>query len=121
MTRQTREEERMETIDVSAFQKVDVRVGVIRAVQEAEGCRVPAYRLEVDFGAEIGTRRSIAQARNYPPETLLGKEVLAVVNLKRREVGGHVSEVLVLGVPTADRGTALVVPNMPATPGARLF
>jgi len=111
----------VDTIDFSLFQKVDVRVGVIRSVEEADGCRVPAYKLELDFGPEIGIRRSIAQARNYPPEALLGKQVLAVVNLKPRQVGRHVSEVLVLGVPTADRGTALIVAHLPAPAGARLF
>jgi len=111
----------MESIDFALFQSVDVRVGVIRAVEEADGCRVPAYRLEIDFGPEIGTRRSIAQARNYPPEALVGKQILAVVNLSPRQIGRHVSEVLVLGVPTADRGTALVVPDIPATTGGRLF
>jgi tRNA-binding protein len=108
-------------IDFEIFRKVDVRVGVIRSVAEAEGCRVPAYRLEIDFGPEIGIRRSIAQAKNYPPEALLGKQILAVVNLRPRQVGRHVSEVLVLGVPTADRGTALIIPDMPATTGGRLF
>jgi tRNA-binding protein len=108
-------------IEFELFRNVDVRVGVIRSVADADGCRVPAYKLELDFGPEIGTRRSIAQAKNYPPEALLGKQVLAVVNLKPRQVGRHVSEVLVLGVPTADRGTALIIPDMPATTGGRLF
>jgi len=109
------------TIDFPAFQQVDVRVGVIVSIEEAEGCRVPAWRLGIDFGAELGTKRSIAQARNYPREALLGKQVLAVVNLKPRQVGRHVSEVLTLGVPTEDRGTALIVPDMPAIVGGRLF
>jgi len=69
----------------------------------------------------VGTKRSIAQARNYPREALLGKQVLAIVNLKPRQVGRHVSEVLTLGVPTEDRGTALIVPDMPAIVGGRLF
>lgn len=110
-----------EPIEYGDFEKVDVRVGVIVAVEPAEGCRVPAWRLTIDFGPEIGTRRSIAQARNYPPEALTGKQVLAVVNLRPRQVGKHVSEVLTLGVPTAERGTALIVPDMPATVGGRLF
>jgi tRNA-binding protein len=109
------------TIDFSVFEQVDVRVGRICSVEVAEGCRVPAYKLVVDFGPNMGTRRSIAQATNYSPRSLLGRQVLAVVNLEPRQVGKHVSEVLVLGVPTEDRGTALVVPEMEATIGGRLF
>ena len=108
-------------IDFSLFQQIDVRVGVIRSVEIAEGCRAPAYKIVIDFGPEVGTRKSIAQVTNYEPEALLGKQVLCVINLKPRQVGKHTSEVLVLGVPTHDRGTALVVPDMPAILGSRLF
>jgi len=108
-------------IDFSTFQSVDVRVGVIQSVELAEGCRVPAYKLELDFGADIGLKRSIAQATNYPPQALIGKQVLAVVNLKPRQVGKHLSEVLVLGVPTYSQGTALVVPDMIGVVGGKLF
>src|SRR2546423_15343478 len=102
-------------IDFSIFQQVDVRVGTIASVETAEGCRVPAYKLEIDFGPEIGARKSIAQATNYAAEALLGKQVLAIVNLKPRQVGKHISEVLVLGVPTEGKGTELIIPDMPAT------
>lgn len=109
------------TVDFSVFQQLDVRVGRIIAAEVAEGCRVAAYKLELDFGPEIGKRRSVAQATNYPREALIGRQVLAVVNFKPRQVGKHISEVLVLGVPTPDKGTALVVPEMEATVGGRLF
>lgn len=109
------------TIDFSVFQQLDVRVGRITAVEIAEGCRVAAYKLELDLGPEIGTRRSIAQATNYPPEALIGRQVLAIVNFKPRQIGKHISEVLVLGVPTRERGTALVVPEMEAVLGGKLF
>ena len=109
------------TVDFAVFQQLDVRVGRITAVEAAEGCRVAAYKLEVDFGPEIGTRRSIAQATNYPPETLVGRQILAVINFKPRQIGKHISEVLVLGVPTKEKGTALVVPEMEAILGGRLF
>jgi len=109
------------TIDFSVFEQVDIRVGRITAVEIAEGCRVPAYKLVVDFGPDLGTRRSIAQATNYSPQSLLGRQVLAVVNLESRQVGKHISEVLVLGVPTEEKGTALVVPEMEAKIGGRLF
>src|ERR671932_1462311 len=113
--------EQTSTIDFSVFEQVDVRVGRISSVGVAEGCRVPAYKLAIDFGSELGTRRSIAQATNYAPESLLGRQVLAVVNLKPRQVGKHISEVLILGVPTEGKGTSLVVPEMEATVGGRLF
>lgn len=109
------------TVDFSVFQQLDVRVGRITAVEVAEGCRVAAYKLELDFGPEIGIRRSIAQATNYPQESLIGRQVLAVVNFKPRQVGKHFSEVLVLGVPTKEKGTALVMPEMEAMLGGRLF
>ena len=109
------------TIDFSVFEQLDVRVGRITAVEIAEGCRVSAYKLELDFGPEIGARRSIAQATNYPPEALIGCQVLAVINFKPRQIGKHISEVLVLGVPTKEKGTALVIPEMEAILGGRLF
>ena len=108
-------------IDFSVFEQVEIRVGRVSSVEVAEGCRVPAYKLVIDFGPDLGTRRSIAQATNYSRESILGRQVLAVVNLEPRQVGKHVSEVLVLGVPTEDKGTALVVPEMEATIGGRLF
>ena len=110
-----------QTIDFSVFEQVDIRVGRISSVEVAEGCRVPAYKLAIDFGPEIGIRHSIAQATNYSPQSLVDRQVLAVVNLKPRQVGKHISEVLVLGVPTEDKGTALIVPEMEATIGGRLF
>ena len=87
------------TIDFSVFEQVDIRVGRITSVEMAEGCRVPAYKLVIEFGPDLGTRRSIAQATNYSRQSLLGRQVLAVVNLEPRQVGKHISEVLVLGVP----------------------
>jgi tRNA-binding protein len=108
-------------VEFAVFQQIDVRVGRVSSVEPAEGCRVPAYKLVIDFGPAIGTRRSIAQATNYPRESLVGRQVLAVVNFKPRQVGKHTSEVLVLGVPTHDKGTALAVPEMEAIVGGRLF
>lgn len=113
--------EQSSPVDFAVFQQLDVRVGRITTVEIAEGCRVAAYKLELDFGPEIGMRRSIAQATNYSPQALVGRQVLAVVNFKPRQIGKHVSEVLVLGVPTREKGTALVVPEMEAILGGRLF
>lgn len=114
-------ETRPSVVDFVVFQQIDVRVGKILSADPAEGCRVPAYKLVIDFGPAIGTRRSIAQATNYPCESLIGRQVLAVVNFAPRQVGKHISEVLVLGVPTEAKGTALVVPDMEAIVGGRLF
>ena len=108
-------------VEFSVFQQIDVRVGKIISAEPAEGCRVPAYRLVIDFGSAIGTRRSIAQSTNYPRESLPGRQILAVINFKPRQIGKNVSEVLVLGVPTEGKGTALVVPDMEAIIGGRLF
>ena len=108
-------------IEFTVFQQVDVRVGVVVSVEPADGCRVPAYKLVIDFGPDLGSRKSVAQATNYAPQALIGKQILAVVNLKPRQIGQHVSEVLVLGVPTLDKGTALIVPDMQAIQGSRLF
>jgi len=109
------------TIDFSTFQAVDIRVGVIRSVVPAEGCRFPSYKLVIDFGSEVGLRKSVAQATNYSEGELVGKQVLGVVNLAPRQVGKHVSEVLTLGVPTEGGDTALVVPDFASYPGSRLF
>ncbi len=108
-------------VDFAVFRQIDVRVGKILSADPAEGCRIPAYKLVIDFGPAIGTRRSIAQATNYPRESLIGRQVLAVVNFAPRQVGKHISEVLVLGVPTEAKGTALVVPDLEAVLGGRLF
>src|SRR5207302_6960881 len=85
-------------IDFSVFEQVDIRVGRVSSVEVAEGCRVPAYKLAIDFAPELGTRRSIAQATNYSPQSIMGNQVLDVVNLKPRQVGKQLSDVLVLGV-----------------------
>src|SRR5579859_1143335 len=74
-------------VDFALFQQLDVRVGRIISAEPAEGCRVPAYKLLIDFGELIGTRRSIAQATNYPRESLTGRQILAVVNFKPRQIG----------------------------------
>lgn len=114
-------DEAASVVEFAVFQQIDVRVGRVSSVEAAERCRVPAYKLVIDFGPAIGSRRSIAQATNYPRESLVGRQVLAVVNFKPRQIGKHTSEVLVLGVPTQERGTALVVPEMEATIGGRMF
>jgi tRNA-binding protein len=104
------------------FLKIDVRVGRIVEVRAFAAARTPAYQLEVDFGAEIGRRRSSARlTQRYQPADLLGRQVLAVINLPPRQIASFVSEVLVLGVPDAHGDVVLVEPQAEAPLGGRLF
>ena len=104
------------------FDKVDVRVGRVIRAEEFPQARKPAYKLLIDFGPDIGTRRSSAQlTRRYRQEELEGRLVLAVVNFPPRQIGPFVSEVLTLGVPDADGAVVLVVPDADVPVGGRLF
>jgi tRNA-binding protein len=104
------------------FMKVDIRVGtVIRAGPYPEA-RNPAKKLWVDFGAEIGEKKSSAQiTRYYEPDSLAGRQIAAVVNFPPRQVGKFMSEVLVLGFPDDDGEVVLVNIDRPVANGARLF
>ncbi len=105
------------------FQSVDVRVGVITAVDDFPEARKPAYKLTIDFGTEIGTKRSSAQlVKHYTKEQLVGKKVLGVVNFPPRQIGPFISEVLTLGVPDADHECVLITPDTDhAIIGGKLF
>lgn len=106
---------------LDALARLDIRVGRIAAAEEFPEARKPAYRLRIDFGPEIGQRSSSAQiAGRYEPATLVGRLVLAVVNLPPRRIGPFVSEVLTLGVPAADGAVVLVAPDTDVPPGGRL-
>jgi len=104
------------------FLKVDIRAGrVIRAEPYPEA-RVPAIKLWVDFGEEIGEKKSSAQiVANYLPEELPGKLVMAVVNFPPRQIGKFMSEVLVLGAPDENGDVVLLTPDKAVTPGARMY
>ena len=107
-------------IDFEHFLEVDMRVGRITAVDDFPEARKPAWKLTIDFGEEIGVKRSSAQVTNYEREQLLGRLVVAVVNFPPRQIGPVMSEVLVLGAVEAD-GTVLVLrPDGDATPGTRI-
>lgn len=110
------------TISFDDFLKVDVRVGTIVAAERFPEARKPAFKLTVDFGPDIGTRRSSAQiTRHYTPEGLVGTRVLAVVNFPPKQIGRFMSECLCLGVPDADGEVVLIRPDRPVPDGGRLF
>jgi tRNA-binding protein len=101
------------------FAKVDIRVGRVVEVEDFPEARRPAWKLRIDFGPEIGVRRSSAQIKNYAREDLEGRLVLAVVNFPPRQIGPVRSEVLTLGT-YSDPGVLLVTPDTGAQPGDRL-
>jgi len=104
------------------FLKVDIRVGTVVAAEPLSGARKPAIRLEIDFGPEIGGKRSSAQiARHHAPEGLIGRQVAAVVNFPPRQIGKMMSEVLTLGFPDQDGEVVLIVPQRQVPNGGRLF
>lgn len=109
-------------IDFTTFLEVDIRVGTVIAAEEFPEARQPAYKLRVDFGPEIGEKRSSAQITDhYTPETLVGRQVLAVVNFPPKQVGPFISEVLVLGLSDAEQMIRLVQPDGTVPNGARLL
>jgi tRNA-binding protein len=104
------------------FQKVDIRVGTIIDAQPYPEARRPAYKLWVDFGAEIGQRKSSAQVtENYQIEDLIGRQVAAVVNFPPKQIGRFMSEVLVLGFPDEKGEVVLIQPSKQIPNGARLY
>ena len=108
----------MATID--DFSKLDIRVGTVLEAKPFPKARRPAYQLTVDFGAEIGTKRSSAQiTEHYQPEELVGMQVLAVVNFPPRQIADFMSEVLVLGT-YSEGGVILITPQQPAANGDKL-
>ena len=107
---------------IDDFARLDIRCGTIVAVEPFPAARKPAYQLTIDFGAELGTRRSSAQITAlYAPEELVGRQVLAVVNLPPRRIAGFVSEVLVLGLPDTGGAVVLIAPERRVPNGARLY
>ena len=109
-------------LSYAEFQRVDIRVGRIIAVEDFPAARKPAYKLQIDFGGAIGVRRSSAQlTRHYSKAQLLDRLVVAVVNFPPKQIGPFMSEVLTLGVPDEDGEVVLLVPDQQVPIGGRLF
>ena len=107
-------------IDFDDFLKVDMRVGLVVAVDPFPEARKPAWKLRVDFGPEIGVKRSSAQVTNYAREELEGRRVVAVVNFPPRQIGPFMSEVLCLGASDASGNVILLAPDSDVPLGARI-
>ena len=112
----------MENIGWQDFEKVELRVGTVVAAEPFPEAHKPAYKLTVDFGPEIGQRRSSVQITvHYRPDQLIGRQVCAVVNFPPRQIGPFMSEVLTLGMPDDDGAVVLVRPDFKVPDGGRLF
>ncbi len=110
------------TVSFDDFLKLDIRVGTIRRAEPFAQARKPACKLWVDFGPEIGERKSSARiTRHYTPDELIGRQVLCVVNFPPRQIGPFMSEILVLGVPDEDGEVVLIGPGQTVPDGGRMY
>jgi tRNA-binding protein len=107
-------------IDLQHFEEVDMRVGTVTAVEDFPEARKPAWKLTIDFGPELGTKRSSAQISHYPRAELEGRQIVAVVNFPPRRIGPFLSEVLVLGALDDAKGIVLLRPDTDVEPGDRV-
>jgi tRNA-binding protein len=111
----------MKKISWDEFEQVELRVGTVTAVEEFPEARRPAWKLWIDFGEEIGKRKSSAQITDlYDADSLLGRQVVAVVNFPRKQIGPFMSECLVTGFYQPDGAVVLAVPERPVQNGAKL-
>jgi tRNA-binding protein len=114
--------EASETIEFADFLKVDVRVGTVVRAEPFPEARRPAFKLWVDFGPEIGVKKTSAQVtRHYVPGELLGRQVAAVVNFPPKQIGTFMSEVLVLGFPDGEGEVIMIGPDKTVPNGGRLY
>jgi len=111
----------MSEIEFDDFLKIDIRVGTVIAAEEFPEARKLAYKLQIDFGEEIGVRKTSAQiTAHYTPDALIGRQVIAVVNFPPRQIGPVRSEVLTLGVGDAEGGIVLLAPDLKVPNGQRM-
>ena len=109
------------TIEWSDFERVDLRVGTVIEARHFPEARKPAYQVKVDFGADIGIKRSSAQLTVlYTPQELLGRQVIGVVNFPPKQIGAFLSEFLIVGMYREDGSVVLAVPDKPVPDGVRL-
>ena len=112
----------MEQATIDDFLKLDIRVGKILEVDDFPEARKPAYKLTIDFGEEVGVKKSSAQiVKHYKKEDLVGRLVLGVTNFPPRQIGPFISEVLTLGVPDEDHEVVLIAPGIEVPLGGKLF
>ncbi|MEM6887876.1 MAG: tRNA-binding protein [Pseudomonadota bacterium] len=111
----------MAEISFDDFMKVDVRTGIVTRVEPFPEARKPALKVWIDFGPDIGEKKTSAQiTAHYVPESLIGKQVLGVVNFPPRQIGPFMSEVLLLGLPDEAGDVVLITPDKPVPAGGRL-
>ncbi|MDG2298377.1 MAG: tRNA-binding protein [Planktomarina sp.] len=112
----------MAKISIDQFMAVDIRMGVVTRAEPFPEARKPAIKLWIDFGGNLGEKKSSAQlTAHYTPAALIGKKILAVVNFPPRQIGKVMSEVLVLGVPDSDGEVVLIGPDTDVPVGGRVF
>ena len=102
------------------FERLRLLVGVVTDVEDFPEARYPAYRLTIDFGGEVGTKRSSAQATHYPKDALVGRQVVCVTGFPAKRIAGFRSEVLVLGAYSDEHGVVLLRPDRDVEPGAAI-
>lgn len=104
------------------FEKIDIRVGKIIEVHDFPEAKKPAYKLTIDFGPEIGIKKSSAQiTEHYKKEGLMGKQVIAVINFPPKQIGPFISECLTLGLPDGNNGVVLLTPTHDVPLGGKMF
>ncbi|MBC8268382.1 MAG: tRNA-binding protein [Rhodospirillaceae bacterium] len=111
-----------ETISYDDFARVDIRVGTVVRAEAYPEARIPAIKMWIDFGPDIGEKKTSAQiTKHYSPETLSGRQVCAVVNFSPRQIGKFMSEVLVLGLPDDENEVVMIGPGEKVANGGRLY
>lgn len=109
-------------VEYGDFEKVDMRVGTIVLVEDFPEARKPAYKLTIDFGTDIGIKRSSAQiTSHYTKEELVGRQVVGAVNFPPKQIGPFISEVLTLGLPDEEGGVVLLAPTQKVPNGGKMF